>query len=83
MAVEEVVNISAETLSQIVIEVGKVGLWLQAIGILTAIWLISIIVTFILNRKKRKTLYSIKEDLIRIETKIDKINKKLPQKNLK
>jgi len=80
MAVEDAVNVPADILSTTLLEIGKIGLWLQAIGILAAIWFASIIITLILNRKKRKALYTIKDDLKRIETKIDKISENLNKK---
>ncbi|MEK6800609.1 MAG: hypothetical protein AABY10_06550 [Nanoarchaeota archaeon] len=57
---------------------GKIGLWLQAIGVVIILWTILHIVNWFLNRKRLKEIYSIKEDIKRIEEKIDKIlnNKK-------
>jgi len=34
MALEEIANMSTETLAQLIIQIGKIGLWVQAIGIL-------------------------------------------------
>ncbi len=66
MAVEEVVG-------NLVTELGKIGLWVQALGLIIIFWIIFQIVNLIVNRKKRKTLYGIREDLKRIEGKIDKL----------
>ena len=71
MAVEDVVDLSTNVL----LELGKIGLWLQTLGILVVLWLTFQIIALIVNRKKRKALYSIKEDLLRIEKKIDKLVK--------
>lgn len=76
MVVEEVANVSTDVLSGLIIEIGKIGLWLQALGILAFIWFISIIIGLIVNRKKRKEIYAIRNDLKRIEKKIDKLSKK-------
>ncbi len=73
MAELDVVNATKD----LVYELGKVGLWVQAIGLLVIFWLIFQIIVLIVNRKKRKALYSIKDDLERIEKKIDKILKSL------
>ena len=66
-----------ETLAEVILEVGKIALWFQAIGIIVILWVIFEIISLIVNRKKRKAIYSIKGDLARIEKKIDKLlNKK-------
>ena len=76
MVVEEVVNISTGVLSSTILEIGKVALWLQALGVIIVLWIIFQIVLIVNDRKKRKVIYSIKEDLIRIEKKVDKLSKK-------
>ncbi|HLD55470.1 MAG TPA: hypothetical protein VJB35_04385 [Candidatus Nanoarchaeia archaeon] len=72
MVVEEVANLSTDVL----LELGKIGLWLQTLGVIILFWLIVQIITLIMNRKKRKTIDSMKEDLIRIEKKLDKLCRK-------
>lgn len=72
MAIENLTDVPTE----IIFEVGKIALWMQTIGIIVILWIIFNIITLIVNRKKRKTLYSIQNDLKRIESKINKINKK-------
>lgn len=67
----------SEVTRELILELGKVGLWVQAIGLLIILWLIFQVIALIVNRKKRKALYSIKGDLERIEKKIDKILKSL------
>jgi len=76
MVVGEVVNISGEMLGEVVIEVGKIGLWIQAIGIFIILWICFEVASLIINIMKRRTLKNIKTDLIRIEKKVDKIGKK-------
>tara|TARA_Y100000310_G_scaffold136886_1_gene135793 strand:+ start:183 stop:416 length:234 start_codon:yes stop_codon:yes gene_type:complete len=76
MVVEEVVNISTGVLSSTILEIGKVALWLQALGVIIVLWIIFQIVLIVNDREKRKVIYSIKEDLIRIEKKVDKLSKK-------
>tara|TARA_Y100000310_G_C20595476_1_gene770276 strand:+ start:60 stop:272 length:213 start_codon:yes stop_codon:yes gene_type:complete len=69
MVVEEVV-------SNLVGEVGRIALWLQAIGLIVVIWIGVQIINLILNRKKRKAIYRVEERLVRLERKIDKVLKK-------
>jgi len=76
MVIEEVLNNSPEVLTSLVSEAGKVALWLQAIGLLVIFWIVTGIITLIMNRKKRKAIYQIKNDLKRIEGKIDRLSKK-------
>jgi len=76
MAIKEIINSSVDVLPNVVLEVGKIVLWLQAIGVILVLWIIFQIVAVVVNRKKRKALYSIKSDLARIEKKIDKLSKK-------
>ncbi|MAH03542.1 hypothetical protein CMI39_02015 [Candidatus Pacearchaeota archaeon] len=76
MVVEEVVNVSAGVLSSTILEIGKVALWLQAFGVIIVLWIIFQIVLIINDRKKRRLIYSIKKDIIRIEKKLDKLSKK-------
>lgn len=76
MVVGDVVNISSEVLYTAFLEVGKIALWLQTLGILIILWFTFQIIALIINRKRRKVIYSIKKDLVRIEKKIDKLSKK-------
>ena len=54
-------------------EVGQIGLWLQALGIVIVITVIFDVIAFLLNRKRLKEISIIKSDMQRIENKIDKI----------
>ncbi len=74
MAVDNVVNTSSDLVSGLIADLGRIGLWLQALGLLIVLWLIFQIIALIVNRKKRRTLYAIKDDLERVESKIDKMN---------
>lgn len=65
---EEIVNLLAK--------IGTLGSWLQAIGIVILLTIIFQIITFILNKKKLKELEKIRENLSRVENKLDKILKK-------
>lgn len=77
MVVEEIVNVTADTLvGDLVVEVGKIGLLLNALGVIIVLWIAFQVVTLVMNRKRRKTLYRIERKLGVLEGKIDKILKK-------
>jgi len=57
-------------------QLGSIGIWLQAIGVIVVLWLIFQIIAFILNLKKERKLKRMEASIERIETKIDKIAKK-------
>ncbi|MFH1425260.1 MAG: hypothetical protein ABIG28_00830 [archaeon] len=77
MAIEEVINTTTNTATDLATALGSIGLWLKAVGIIAIVWVVAHIANWIFNRKKLKTLYALKEDLSRIEKKIDKLSKKL------
>lgn len=77
MAIGDIVNSTSETATELVTQLGQIGLWLQAIGLIVVIWIIVQIINWILNRKRMKQVYEIREDMIRIEKKIDKIAKSI------
>lgn len=77
MAVEEIVsNVSPQAVSNFILELGRIGLWLQAFGVLIIFWIIFQLISLWVNRKSQKTLFLIKKDLKRIEHKIDLLRKK-------
>lgn len=63
-------------LVDIIAELGQVGLWLQTVGAIVILWIIFQIIAWKYNRKRMKEVYSIKEDIKRIESKIDRLLKK-------
>ena len=60
----------------VITEIGKIGLWLKTAGIIFILWIIFQVINFIINRKRMREIYNIKDDMKRIEKKIDKIPKK-------
>ncbi len=58
-------------------EIGRIGLYLQALGIVVILWIIFEVCAFFVRRKRMKEIYKIKEDIQRIEGKIDGILKKV------
>ena len=57
----------------IITDIGQVGLALQALGIVIVLAIIFEVVGFFLNRKRLEEIYVIKNDMKRIERKIDRI----------
>ncbi|MBI2451969.1 hypothetical protein HYV50_02715 [Candidatus Pacearchaeota archaeon] len=80
MAIEEVVPGPFVAGTDLLALVGKIGLWLQAIGIIIIIWLILHIINWIINHKRLKMVYTLKNDVVRIEEKIDRILKTVEKK---
>ena len=72
MAVEDLINVAPE----IVLELGKIGKWIQAVGLIVVAWIIFQIINYYLNRKRMKMLEEFRKDIKRIEKKIDKLGKK-------
>lgn len=71
MVVEIAQNVS--NLPGIIGEIGQIVLWLQALGIIFVVWIVAEAFAFYYNRKRMIEVYKIKEDMKRIEGKIDKI----------
>ena len=62
-------------LAELASSLGKIGLWIQAVGLVIILWLIFEIIILINNRIRRKQLYIIEDRLKRIENKIDKLKR--------
>jgi len=77
-----VVDVPVDLLPGVVIEIGKIALWLQALGIVIVLWLVFQTIALIVNRKRRKALYRMHDDIIRIEKKINKIERILTKKKI-
>jgi beta-lactamase regulating signal transducer with metallopeptidase domain len=73
MGVTNVSNTVMNVSSSLVSEVGKIGLWLQALGLVVILWVIFQIIALVMNRKRMREVYRIKEDMKRRESKIDNI----------
>ncbi|MBU0907185.1 MAG: hypothetical protein KKD18_06685 [Nanoarchaeota archaeon] len=63
-------------ISDVVLQLGSIGLWLQTIGVVIIIWIALQITNWIINRKRLKRLDELSERIDRIEKKIDKVLKK-------
>jgi hypothetical protein len=60
----------------LVVEIGKIGKWVQAIGLFVVLWVVVQVINLIVNRKKRKAIYQIRDKVDVLEKKIDRLSKK-------
>ena len=74
--IENSINESNSTITDLIYELGSIGRWLQTIGIIIIFWIGFQIINLIYNYKKRKQLELIEDKLLKIEKKINKLNKK-------
>ncbi len=72
MVVNEVINTSGT----ILLRLGEIGLWVQALGIAVVLWIVFQIIGFILNSRRMREIYEIRKDMKRMESKLDKLMKK-------
>ncbi len=63
-------------IEEAVLMIGRLGLWVQAVGLVVILWIIVEAVTLYYNRQRRLLLIDIDERLKRVEAKIDNIKKK-------
>lgn len=63
-------------IEDVVIALGQVGLWVQAVGLLVIIWIIIQGITMYFNRKRRLLLMEINERLKNVEKKLAKLSSK-------
>jgi len=73
---EEIINLAPDTIADLITQLGSIGKWIQAVGIVVILWLIFEIIILINNRIRRKQLYKIEEQLKGIEKKLDKVLKR-------
>ena len=57
-------------------ELGSLGNWMQAIGLVVVLGIIFEVIAFFMNRHRLKQIAIIKKDMKRIESKIDRLLKK-------
>ena len=63
-------------IDDVIMELGKIGLWIQAVGLIVILLIIFQAITMYYNRKRRMLLRDINSRLERIEMKLDKFGKK-------
>lgn len=61
---------------EVVVQVGRVMLWLQALGLIVLLWMAFQIVQIWLGRVRLRKIDEIKADMKRIEGKIDRLSRK-------
>jgi len=76
MVLEEVAINATLAAENLITEVGKVGKWVETIGLLVIFWIGFEIVYLILAKRRKEELEKIRGDMGRIEKKIDKLVKK-------
>ena len=62
-------------IEDVVLQLGQIGLWVQAVGLVVILWVIVEAITLYYNRKRRLLLMNIDERLKRVEKKIDLIKR--------
>jgi purine-cytosine permease-like protein len=72
---EEILLAPEDVISDLILKLGSLGKWLQALGLIVILWIIIQIANWLINRKRLKMIDKIKNDMNRIEEKIDKISK--------
>lgn len=73
MAVDNVVNASSDLISTLIFDIGRMGLLIQALGLLVIFAVIFYIISIIIQTKRMKQVYEIRKDMERIERKINRI----------
>lgn len=76
MAMDLVINSTSEYMPQLILELGKLGKWLQAIGAIILLWLVFQVVNLIINIKRKNHLKRMGEDIKRLEKKVDNLLRK-------
>ena len=66
--------------ASVIVEIGKLGNWIQAVGLLVILWIIFHAITMYFNRKRRKMIEEIREDVKGISRKISRLEKKIVKK---
>jgi hypothetical protein len=75
MVMEELANESVSVFGNLIGELGKIALWLQAVGVVIVLWIIFDIINVTLNFKRRKYLKKIDSKLKDIDLKVNRLLK--------
>ena len=59
--------------TELFLEIGKLGKWIQAVGLVVIIWVVVQAITLYFNRKRRRMLEDIQKKVEKIDRKLDKI----------
>tara|TARA_Y100000310_G_C19996666_1_gene496548 strand:+ start:33 stop:257 length:225 start_codon:yes stop_codon:yes gene_type:complete len=71
-----VVEGAISSTSELVLELGKIGKWVQAVGLFVIAWLIIQLINLFINKKRLASLRKMESNLQRLERKMNKLSKK-------
>lgn len=57
-------------IEDVILQLGRIGLWVQAVGLIVILWIIFQAITMYYNRKRRMLLEEINERLKKVEKKL-------------
>ncbi|MBS3081745.1 hypothetical protein J4416_02280 [Candidatus Pacearchaeota archaeon] len=63
-------------LEDVVLELGQIGLWVQAVGLIVILWIVFQAITMYYNRRRRLLLEEISTRLGKLERKLDSLKKR-------
>ena len=63
-------------LEDVVLELGQIGLWVQAVGLIVILWIVFQAITMYYNRRRRLLLEEISTRLGKLEHKLDSLKKR-------
>jgi hypothetical protein len=63
--------------NNLIIEVGRIGLWLKGLGIVVILWILFNLVNLVINKRREQKMEKYDLAIKRIEKKIDRITKKM------
>ncbi len=82
MLIEDLFNESS-TVGEALIEIGQLGKWVQAIGIVVVLWMVFQLVNLIINIYRGRALRKMKRKIDRIDEKLDNLMGKKVKKKRK
>lgn len=68
--------LSDPTVVETLTEFGKIGKWIQAIGLLVILWLVFQVINLIINLKRGSYLRKMRRDINALHEKVDKVIKR-------
>jgi len=65
----------ADAAPGLVLELGKIGLWVQTVGLIVVVWIVIQIINYVYNRRRMRAIEEFRKDIARIEKKINALSK--------
>ena len=62
-------------IEEVALELGRIGLWIQAVGFIVVLWIVIQVVNYVFNRRRMRAIEEFRQDIKRIERKIDRLLK--------